>query len=79
MATLLFSFETGSVTTARIVNAICLQNDYQSIINGQPNPETKAQFARRMVKEFIIYAVTVQETLAARQAAEATIQPIDLT
>ena len=61
MATLTFSFETGAVTTASIVDAICGNYQYQATIPDPnspgdtiANPESKAAFAKRMVKNFIV-------------------------
>ncbi len=86
MATLSFSFETGSVTVARIVDAMALHYGYQANIPdpanaGQTiaNPETKAQFAKSQIRHIIMEAVKNAEMTEARQAAEATVTNITLT
>lgn len=53
----------------RVVDAICAQHDYQATINGAPNPETKSQFARRMIREFVKGCVRRQEMADAQAAA----------
>lgn len=55
MPTLTFSFNTGEVPIAEIVDAVADRTGYQSTIaDGSPNPETKQQYARRMVARQII-------------------------
>lgn len=36
---------------SRVIDGICLGQGYQATINGSPNPETKGQFAKRMLIE----------------------------
>lgn len=47
MATLTFSYDTGSVTTAEVVDGLAAFHGYQATINGAPNPQTKAQFVKQ--------------------------------
>lgn len=77
MATLTFSFETGGVPLTRIIDAFATAYSYSATLNDgtTPNPETKAQFAKRMVRDFIINTVRSQEVVA----AQATVVKIDLT
>jgi hypothetical protein len=70
MPELQFSFNTGSVPLSRIVNAICLEYNYKATIRGEANPETKAEFAKRMIGDHIRNIVYNQETELARKAAE---------
>lgn len=49
MATITFTLSSADQT--RLVNTICGLYDYQTTINGSPNPETKANFALRIIKE----------------------------
>jgi hypothetical protein len=37
----------------RVLDAVCGSLGYQDTVDGQPNPETKAQFVRRMLKQSI--------------------------
>ena len=46
----------------RVVDCITGQYNYQPVINGQPNPETKGVFTKRMIKHFIINTVRAYET-----------------
>lgn len=57
---------------ARIRNAFATAYGYQGTINGQPNPETKAQFRDRKIKECIKEVVRSVE----RQAALAAVAPV---
>lgn len=34
---------------AEFVNAMCFLYQYQALVNDAPNPETRSQFARRML------------------------------
>jgi hypothetical protein len=36
-----------------VINAFAYAYKYQDTINGQPNPQTKAQFAKEIIKQFI--------------------------
>lgn len=78
MATLTFSFDTGTVPLNRIIDAIALQGGYRATIDGQPNSETKAQFARRLVQRFIVNMVKVAETQIAEATARAGVEDIPL-
>lgn len=89
MATLTFTFDTGAVTTAEILNAFATRYGYQTTVPdpnapepppGQmrpliPNPETKAVFARRMVREYIIGIVRDERHRAAKATAVAAVVP----
>lgn len=86
MATLSFSFDTGTVSLTRIVDAMAITYGYQANIPdpanpGQtiPNPQTKAQFARAQIRRIIIEAVRNAEAQQAREQAEAGATTIDLT
>lgn len=49
MPTLSFTLSTAAST--EVTDAFGA--DYQPLIDGQPNPETKAQFARRQIVAFL--------------------------
>ena len=36
-----------------VINAFAYTYKYQDTIDGQPNPQTKAQFAKEIIKQFI--------------------------
>lgn len=74
MAKLDFSFETGAVPLVEIVDAFASAYHYQATIDGQPNPETKVAFARRMVRQYI-KDIYISEK---RKAEEAKIAKFDL-
>jgi hypothetical protein len=78
MATLTFTFDTGNVPTSEIVDALCATYNYQDTIDGQPNPETKAQFARKMVARMIGDVVRGYRLRLAREAAEVGVADVDL-
>jgi len=83
---LTFQFDTGSVPLSRITDAYAAKYFYQANIPDPaneggtiPNPETKANFARRTLKEQIITIVKAAESDAAAKAASDAILPIVLT
>lgn len=55
--------------TARVFDAFAAAYGYQATIDGQPNPQTRAQFARQKVIEFIKNTVKAQEAQAAADSA----------
>lgn len=57
---------------ARVNNAFADAYGYQATINGQPNPQTKAQFAKARVIDFIRAVVRGQESNVASEAARVT-------
>lgn len=79
MPTLTLTYNTGSVPLSRIVDAFAVQYNYQATINGQPNPESKAEFARRMVGLHIKSIVREQEEQAAVRAAVGAVSDVTLT
>lgn len=72
-----FEFETPDVK--KVADAFCSAYQYQLTIDDQPNPETKAQFTKRMIKEFIVNTVKSEDVKLARQTADATVAEITLT
>jgi hypothetical protein len=79
MPMLTLTYDTGSVPLSRINDGFAAAYGYQPTINGSPNPETKAEFSRRMVREYIKGVVKGQEVEAARKTAEAGVTEITLT
>lgn len=90
MATLEFKFETGNIPISRIVNAIATYNGYQDTAPSPldanvsiPNPETKQQFAKKVIKDIIISMVKAQEINEIKKVAEEqaknSVTPISLT
>jgi hypothetical protein len=62
----------------RVLNGFASAQGYQDTIDGQPNPETKQQFLKRRLIEFIHQAVKFQESEAAGTVAkQAAIQRVD--
>lgn len=54
----------------RVIDGFCKRYNYPPTLeDGTPNPETKAQFAKRKVLEFIKRAVQEAEVEDARNAA----------
>lgn len=72
MPTLTFTFDTGSQAIGDIVDAVCQLYGYQDTIDGLPNPQTRAQFAREQVRQFIISAVKGKQ---ARDLAASILPP----
>lgn len=62
-----------NITPAQVVSALCDYWGYQDTVNGQPNPQTKAQFVKGrialFVKESYKAARAQQDSETARQAA----------
>ncbi|MDO8614612.1 MAG: hypothetical protein Q7T33_02610 [Dehalococcoidia bacterium] len=56
----------------RVRDAVCTHYGYQATINGAPNPETKAQFVSRKVREFLVSIVRGEEVKAAVNTTSAT-------
>lgn len=55
----------------RVINGISRQYEYRDTLpDGTPNPETRAQFARRQVILWVKRTVRQAEVEAAREAAE---------
>jgi hypothetical protein len=77
MATITFTYDTGSTPLSKITDAFALAYNYQTTIDGQSNPETKSQFARRMVKQYVVETVRAEDIKAAQAAIN--ISPINLT
>jgi len=46
-----FTYTVDNSVVPEVVNAICFVKDYQDTIDGLPNPETKNNFATRMLTE----------------------------
>jgi hypothetical protein len=71
MATLTINFP--DAIAPRVINGICKRFNYKATFeDGTPNPESKQQFARRKVIEFMKRAVREAEIETATDAAEAT-------
>lgn len=86
MATLTFSFDTGSVPLSRIVDAMAIHYGYQANLPDPnnagstiPNPETKSQFAKAQIRRIIMEAVKSAEVTQAHITADATVTDITLT
>lgn len=57
----------------RVLNGFCTHYGYLATLdNGDPNPETKLQFAKRKLIEYIKAGVEVTEVQAARNSAATT-------
>lgn len=56
----------------RAVDALCALNGYQTLIGGNPNPETKNNFAKRMLAVWLKARIVEYESGLAAEAARAT-------
>ena len=76
MATITFTILAADQT--RLVNSICSLRGYQATlpdmpgVPGGPNPETKAQFAMRMIREDFKNYVKQYEKIVATSSANTT-------
>ncbi len=69
MAQLSLTFDTGTTTLASINDDIAKQYNYQPVLpDGQPNPQTKAQFSREVVRNFIVEVIKTQRRVEAFDA-----------
>ena len=73
------TFDTGNVTLAGLNDALSIEWGYQATIDGQPNPETKAQFNRRQVGRIIKETYKNGKRKGIIAAAEATVPNIIIT
>lgn len=59
---------TVSTTVAvRVVEAFTKAYNYEETINGQPNPETKGQFTRRKIREYVREVTVSYEAINAAE------------
>lgn len=85
MATLTFSYDTGSITLAEIINNTALDWGYPEFVPDPgnpgeviPNPQTKAAFCKAVVKQIIVTAYKNGKRKSAYDQAEATLPDIEL-
>ena len=64
---------------ARVVEGIALACGYQETIDGQPNPQTKNQFARARVAQWVKDTVRRAELRAAEAAAAEGITDVSVS
>lgn len=61
------------VTVAQVVQTLSDYWGYQTTVDGQPNPETRGAFVKRMIARFVkqsyVAAKAQQDSEAARQTA----------
>jgi hypothetical protein len=67
MATL--SITIPDAVVPRVRAAFAAQYDYRPVVDGQPNPETLAQFTARKIREYVKGVVKAAESLAAAETA----------
>lgn len=90
MPTLEFTFTISAANLTRVVQGVAYQNNYQDFVEDPenpdemiPNPETKGQFAKRMVKGYIKNCTTAweanQASETARLAAIADAEAIEIS
>lgn len=74
--TVALSYDLGAMTVATGLNAICVKYGYSSTLSdGSANPETQAQFVRRMYQQQITRDIKDGLKLIADQ----TISPVTVT
>lgn len=86
MPNLTIPFDTGNVSIARIANAYAEVYGYSATVPDPvklnefiPNPMTKAQFIRHVIRQHIIATVREADLRAVKASAEAAVINIDLT
>lgn len=62
----------------RVINAMAAVHGYEETINGQPNPETKAQFARRMLLKYLRDVTLGYEMVLERKIADDELRTAEL-
>ena len=62
------SFKFGDEEYARLIAAVCKSEGYQEVIDEKPNPESREDFARRMIMWAMQRTVYEHELDAARSA-----------
>lgn len=63
---------------SRVLDGVVYQNGYQDTINGQPNPQTKAQFFDQVTYRFWKDCVRAYEaTQAAEDARKASLDKVE--
>lgn len=78
MATLSIDIPAGQ--TNRVLDGVALYHGYQATIGENPNPESKAAFAKRMVIEEVKKWVrTSEQATAAKTAAESVNSGVTLS
>lgn len=65
---------TPAATLTRGVDALCGLNDYQTLIDGQQNPETRNAFAKRMLAVWVRQRINEWESKLAIDAARVAVQ-----
>ena len=69
----------------RLVSATCARFNYQAVLENpqtgetSPNPETQAQFTKRMWKEQMVDIVKSYEVKVAEEAARTNYVPLNVT
>lgn len=53
----------------RVVNGVAGQHNYPATVGGSPNPETRTQFARRMLARWVRETVKAYEVTSAAESA----------
>jgi hypothetical protein len=66
------SITVPNAVLTRVVDGVCGSMGYQDTIGGVANPETRAQFAQRMLREWVKARVRAWETSQAETSAGAT-------
>ncbi|HLE04142.1 MAG TPA: hypothetical protein VI729_05965 [Anaerolineales bacterium] len=72
------TFTLSAAHLTRLVDAICATEGYEATLDdGRPNPETRPQFSRRMIREHLRHVVRDYENELARAAVQSPL--IDVT
>ena len=77
MATIAFTLSAAHLT--RTVDALGARWGYQTLINGQPNPQSKSEFVRLKIAAVIRSEVRAHEVAEAQAVTAGAITDIDVT
>ena len=58
------------VSIAEAIDLFCQHHGYQELINGNPNPESKAAFSKRVIAAKVAQQINNQRLENARKAAQ---------
>lgn len=58
---------------SRVIDAYCAVYGYQATIDGQPNPETKAQYAKRMLLQNMKEVTLEYEMFLEKRTSDTTL------
>jgi len=77
MATTDITFQVNTDHLQRFIDGISAHYGYRDEVDGEPNPETRAAYGKRKIRQEWVHRVKRQERIAA-EAAISAIEPIEV-